>query len=552
MHYNLPRDERRCTLIGDVFFRTGVGVVLLVGVLSAQNWGPVTNISNTPNNCSISCHGTQHNSAAVGDVVHVLWAENNRTDYYSGGSVVYKRSTDFGSTWGSLVTLMTVVDPPDPPPHGDTTFVLGMGPSQTSLCANGNYVHAIWDIDSEWIYYINLGGGDTDTVTRDHYWIYYARSTNAGVNWSAPVLLHGMDSVAYGPVIASSGNNVYAIWLDDSDHDSWMDISLRRSTDNGATWLSEQSRIYEAGDIFPLMWPDIAASGSYVHIIFLKWGLTSIDKLYIRSTNSGANWSSASTLFTTTSLISFYGYPSIAAAGNYVYAAWDDAYYIRFKRSTDNGATWIPSGSGAAMTIDSAMAHGGGWAAAPSVACDPTGQYVHIFWWFRNTALFNGEILYQYSFDWGQTWSFPAVNASNNTRHWSILPSTAARDTCACVTWSDMDFVITDADMFYRWVCIRPQLDIAEDISAPPGLSIVAVPHRARFEILFSVPREGYASVALYDPSGRLVKEVFGDDVPPGYHRATVSTAGLSEGVYYLVLSTSAGMATAKAPVLSK
>ncbi len=529
------------------------GILVFAPALIAQTWGPVTNISNTPNNCSISCHGTQHNSAAVGDVVHVLWSENNRTDYYSGGSVVYRRSTDFGSTWGPLVTLMTVVDPPDPPPHGDTIFEIGMGPSQTSLCANGNYVHAVWDIDSVWTYYINLGGGDTDTVTRDHYWIYYARSTNAGVSWSSPVLLHGLDSVAYGPVVAAAGNNVYVIWLDDSDNDTWMDISLRRSLDNGATWQAEQPRIYEAGGAipYPLMWPDIAASGSYVHVVFLYWQLTSIDKIYLRSTDNGASWTS-STLFTTSTLISFYGYPSIAAAGNYVYAAWDDAYYIRFKRSTDNGANWIPSGSGAAVTIDSAMAHGGGWAAAPSVACDPTGRYVHIFWWFRNTAMFNGEIMYQYSFDWGQNWSFPAVNASNNTRHWSILPSTAARDTCACVVWSDMDFLITDADMFYRWVCIRPQLEISEGTASPPGISLVAVPHMGRFELLFSVPKDGYVSVALYDPSGKLVKEAFRDEVAAGYHRATVSTAGLSDGIYYFVLSSSTGTATAKAPLLSE
>jgi len=534
--------------------RIGPTVGVLASALLGQTWGPVTNISNTPNNCSISCHGTQHNSAVVGNTVHVLWAENNRTDYYSGGSVVYRRSTDFGTTWSSIITLMTVNDPPDPPPHGDTIFKIGMGPNQTSLCANGNYVHAVWDIDSVWTYYINLGGGDTDTVERHHYWIYYARSTNAGANWSSPVMLHGLDSVAYGPVVAAAGNNVYVIWLDNSDHDSWMDITLRRSTDNGTTWQAEQPRIYESGDIYPLMWPDIAASGSYVHVVFLKWGLTSIDKLYIRSTNSGANWSSATTLFTTTSLISFYGYPSIAAAGNYVYVAWDDAYYIRFKRSTDNGENWIPSGSGSAITLDSARQHpNGGWAAAPSIACDPTGQYVHVFWWLRTTPLFDGEIMYTYSVDWGQNWLFPSVNASSNTRYWSILPSAAAKDTCACVVWSDMDFAITDADMFYRWTCIKPLYeDISEGTGSTPGLSVVAVPHRGRFEVLFSVPREGYASLALYDPSGKLIKEAFGDEVPAGYHRATVSTEGLPDGIYYLVLSTSAGIATAKAPVVRR
>ncbi|MEO0211001.1 MAG: hypothetical protein ABIN66_03985 [candidate division WOR-3 bacterium] len=523
--------------------------MLLFGVLSAQSWGPVVNLSNTANNCSISCHGTQHNIDAVGDVVHVLWAENNRTDYYSGGSVVYRRSTDFGTTWGSIITLMTVTDPPDPPPHGDTIFELGMGPNHTSLCANGNYVHAIWDIDSVWTYYINLGGGDTDTVERHHYWIYYARSTNAGVNWSSPVLLHGVDSVGSAPAIAASGNNVYAIWLDDYDHDQWMDITLRRSTDNGATWGSE-SRVYEAGDVLPVMWPDIAASGNYVHVIFLKWKLTSIDKMYARSTNAGSSWST-STLFTSSNtLISFYGYPSIEAAGDYVYAAWDDAYYIRVKRSTDNGATWIPSGSDQALTIDSAMAHGGGWSVSPSIACDPTGQYVHVFWWFRNST-FNGEILYQFSGNYGASWSFPALNASGNTRYWSILPSTAARDTCACVTWSDMDLLVSDADMFYRRVCMpKPLYEGApEATGALTGLSLIAVPHKGRFEVLFSVPREGFVSLALYDPSGRLVKEAFKDEAPAGYHRATVSTAGLPDGIYYLVLSTSSGTVTAKAPV---
>ncbi|MEO0249722.1 MAG: sialidase family protein, partial [candidate division WOR-3 bacterium] len=190
------------------------------------------------------------------------------------GSVVYRRSTDFGSTWGSVVTLMTVTDPPDPPPHGDTIFEIGMGPSQTSLCANGNYVHAIWDIDSVWTYYINLGGGDTDTVERHHYWIYYARSTNAGVNWSSPVLLHNLDSVTYAPAVAAAGTYVYVVWVDHTPPkgtgNNNASIYFVRSPDGGKTF--GQSKIvndeYKNGD-FIHDFPDVSVDES--KNIFVFW-----------------------------------------------------------------------------------------------------------------------------------------------------------------------------------------------------------------------------------------------------------------------------------------
>jgi len=521
---------RRCTLKRGLFAaKLALLLAVSAGLAGAQSFGPVVNLSNTSKNCSISCHGTQHNSDVVGNTVHVLWAENNRTDYYSGGSVVYRRSLDFGTTWAAIQILMTVTDPPS-----DT---IGVGPDHTSLCANGSYVHAIWDIDSEIIHVVN----DTDTTYEDHYWIYYSRSTDAGVNWSAPVLLD-QDTTCYAPAIAASGNYVYAIWLDDQDDDGWANISLRRSTDNGASWGSESS-IWECGSgSMVVLWPDIAASGSYVHVIAVDWQALQINKLYLRSTNNGVNWTN-STLFTSTDvLVSFYGYPTIdAATSNYVYAAWDDGYYIRVRRSTDNGANWQ-----SVQTIDSTVPSPGGWAVSPSIACDPTGAYVHLFWWLRNSS-FNGEIVYQYSANYGATWS-PRVNASNNTRYWSILPSAAARDTCACVTWSDMDFLITDADMFYRYTCISALgSDEAEDLSK---LSLIAVPHRGRVEIAFNLPETGEISLCLYSLDGRKSADVASGEFSAGTHTATMQTGGMASGIYMLVLSATGGQKTARVVVL--
>jgi hypothetical protein len=136
--------------------------------------------------------------------------------------------------------------------------------------------------------------------------------------------------------------NLYAVWRGVPQNPQGYDTELvfARSMDRGVNWTRQT--LY-TGDVTHVR---IAAQEPEVHIVFEEDDCIK----YLRSTNSGANWSSARTLYTATDCRE----PDVAvergADFNNVYVVWtapglNDNADIWFKRSTDAGLTWI---SGAA------------------------------------------------------------------------------------------------------------------------------------------------------------------------------------------------------------
>jgi flagellar hook assembly protein FlgD len=66
--------------------------------------------------------------------------------------------------------------------------------------------------------------------------------------------------------------------------------------------------------------------------------------------------------------------------------------------------------------------------------------------------------------------------------------------------------------------------------------------------IPFELPEAGPASIRIYDPSGRLVRNLFAGSLPAGSQTVTWDGRGdagrpLGSGVYYVRLDTAAGKA---------
>ena len=172
------------------------------------------------------------------------------------------------------------------------------------------------------------------------------------------------------------------------------------STDGGSTWTRRVGAYVTdipnplAGAAFRTdSFPSLAVDGSTVHLVWANavkvGGNVYARLLYMRSTNSGASWSSPALLASGSGDDWF---PAVAARGGKVYVSWlhrgsaNATYTARAVASSDGGATWSAplTISGASSTVPlqslSRLSHTSvppGWAAlwpSSQSARPPRGQ----------------------------------------------------------------------------------------------------------------------------------------------------------------------------------
>jgi hypothetical protein len=328
--------------------------------------------------------------------------------------------------------------------------------------------------------------------------IYLKRSTDNGATWKAAVNLSNNAGLSQNPRIAVSGANVFVVWSQSNVENTATDIILKRSTDNGVTWKTNQkitpggtcttssflchiiqtleasgTNVYLvtgiAGDIHfrrssdnGVTWktpvnlssnagssfdPDIAISGTNVYLTWTQANAanTSFDILFRRSTDSGATWKSKVNLSNDPEGSNE---ATIAVSGSSVYVAWDGTVFndedrefqgIKLKRSMDGGATF-----GSMQEMSEPMQVDGEWtdgAALPELMA--TGSNVFLAW---HDNLFadgdkegDSDIFFRRSLDGGDSWdpSIKIGHASNNSGPTHCNPFTlAAAGSNVYIAWS--------------------------------------------------------------------------------------------------------------------
>ena len=298
---------------------------------------------------------------------------------------------------------------PDVRLTNDTSYSHTSNNNAWCVAASGNVVHVVW-IDMR------------DGISK----IYYKRSTDGGVNWSADTQLTNSTALFFDLSITVSGFYVHVVWQDD-----WSEIYYKRSTDGGVSWETDIRLSYFTGSSTN---PSIAVSGSLVHTVWADYRFSGPGIYYIHSTNIGVYWGTEVRL-TNSSGIS--KNPSISASGAFVHTVWDDNRdgnsEIYYKHSTDGGINW---------GADIRLSNDPSYSEIPSIAVSDSN--VHVVWYdYRNG---NYDIYYKRSTDGGINWG-PETRITF-TYASSLFPSVAVSASIVHVVWED--FRNGNMEIYYK------------------------------------------------------------------------------------------------------
>lgn len=293
--------------------------------------------------------------------------------------IFFSRSTDNGATWSPVALLNT---------NGN----FDVGDDEIPYIATdrmGNWI-TIWDSNQP----IGGSGFELDII--------YSRSTDGGVTWGAPALLNTNGTTDSGDdfraqIETDGDGNWIACWASNTDLDGVtgdFDIHFARSTDIGVTWsapaLIHSNGDTDAGDdLRPGLTSD--GNGNWVAVWNSEENLGGtiggdLDILSVRSSDDGATWSAPIALNANATTDS--GADELVRVMSDGYRNWiavwngdenlggvtDGDFEVFFSRSTDLGATWSP-----VALLNTNGEDDGGIDLVPQTATDGLGNWVAVW-----------------------------------------------------------------------------------------------------------------------------------------------------------------------------
>jgi hypothetical protein len=275
------------------------------------------------------------------------------------------------------------------------TWNLGSCVSPAIAIDSNNQIHIVW---------MDLSSGNFE--------IYYKRSADGGVSWSATKRLtwsSGLGAASLYPTIAiDSSNTIHVLWGHQTT--DYPQIFYRRSTDGGMTWSAAKRLTWSSGGC---SYPAVAIdSSSTIHIVWNDYTPGNQEVYYKKSTNGGATWGAAQRLTWTSGDSPC---PAIATdSSNGIHLVWFDytpgSCEIYYRKSSDGGSTW---GTIKRLTWTS------GWSRDQAIAID-SNNTIHIVW-CQYPSVGWYEIYHMSSKNGGSTWS--AAQRLTWTSGQSIYPT---------------------------------------------------------------------------------------------------------------------------------
>ena len=409
--------------------------------------------------------------------------------YTAYDRVVCAKSSDAGATWWSPGTYTGVNDPKVQDkvwPGIDRTH----GP-------RGNWIYITW---TQFDHYNSYNNNDSSIIL-------FSRSTNGGLNWSTPLRISPIagscvddKNTMEGAVPAVGPNGeLYVGWAGPKIIDSQWGIFLQKSTDGGNSWLSSPiyvcdqnggwdynvQGIYRANGL-PITCTDIS-NGPYRGNIYINWtdqaGTNDHDVKFIKSTDGGNTWGSIKRVNNDPAgKEQFFSWMCVDQSTGYIYFVFYDRRNYNYPdlstdvymaRSTDGGETF-------------------------------TNFIVSSSPFIPNSGVFFGD--------------YTNVSAVNGHVRpiWTRLQSGSLSVWTAIVEF--------------------PTLVRNENKDVPKAISLnqnFPNPFNPSTKIKFSIPKEEFTNLIIYDASGREVTRLVYEDLKPGSYEVEWNATNFSSGVYY-------------------
>jgi hypothetical protein len=305
----------------------------------------------------------------------VFWYANlafNRAD--NANAVAVSRSTDNGGTWATHFVLQTSATA-GATLFNDKEWVAADNHFASTSVYYGKVAYVTWTQ-----FHTTTSGSYVSSP------IVFSKTVDGGAHWTAAKAIDANYPYSQGSVVQVDASGRVHVAFETSVTPTQQGIVEYTSSDGGSTWTRRVGAYVTdipsplAGAAFRTdSFPNLAVDGSTVHLVWANAvkisGKVYARLIYMRSTNSGASWSSPALLASASGDDWF---PAVAARGGRLYVSWlhrgsaNDTYTARAVGSSDGGATWS-----APITVSSASStvNNGNLFGYPSCAPNFIGDY---------------------------------------------------------------------------------------------------------------------------------------------------------------------------------
>lgn len=353
--------------------------------------------------------------------VYACFLSYEGTWFYGKSGIFVCKSTDGGRNWLNPVAADSLVySGVSAVPFADKCFMT-VDTNSTSPYVGNVYVG--WQRD------------DTLGQNSD---IYFARSTDGGVSFSAPVKINdNAPQTAYAegafPFVGADGD-VYMAWYDCYFKGGVPgSLYVDKSTNGGQTFGTD---IQVANFLAPPLYTCACNNFKAKSFPSAAGDPSDPEKLYITYISDPDGYPEKRVDGGDDPGGSPSDRPEIIRNGNYVYIAWEDyrngaGSDIYFNRSTDNGQTWELRAVGPLDNTDVP-----GLNNSQMLELSNSGNFVYCVWHdYRSPGGFV-DIYFASSFDYGQTWKADQHMDGSATAT-SMYPSIASSGTYVYLAWQD-------------------------------------------------------------------------------------------------------------------
>lgn len=433
----------------------------------------------------ISYNNTK-NIAVNSNSVHLIVFDFYNNDTYR---ILYKRSDDEGVNWGNSMVIVSsnnVIQNP-------------------SIAVSNDIIHVIWE-DSR----------------HNNNEIYYIRSTNNGTTWENEIRLTNDINITRTPSLVANGSYVNIVF---SDHrNNQKQIYYKRSTNDGITWEAE----FPISDnpAFPsLEFPCITTSGSFIHVAWVDSRNDQREIFYNRSSNNGSTWEKNIRL--SDSAIHCM-YPNIAASGSNVHLVWEDYWpgfrEIYYKRSLDNGTTWNEN-----RQIINVSAQ------ASSAVLSASSSFIHIAFYDRRETMYY-QSYYKRSIDNGTNWendimlsnginlSYPSTLALYGLRLYYIFGSQRQTQSYIYLRINPTGNTVNINNISSK---LPEQFSLYQNYPNP---------FNPATKIKFAIAQPGFVQLKVFDMLGKEIAALANENLNAGMYEVNWNAVNFPSGVYYYKL----------------